>query len=178
MEPGQIIDIAEVPVRRAGIYVPSGRAPYPSTVVMCAVTARAAGVAEIAVCAPPSVADARVHPLILVACALCEVHEVYRVGGAQAIAALAYGTESIKPVDVIAGPGGQYVTEAKRQVQGVVGIDSLAGPSELVVVATDSEVVITGQVSSYYLKQLAQEAVRPSLGRRRLLNRVEVCRAN
>jgi histidinol dehydrogenase len=134
---GQYVDIAEVPVRRAGIYVPSGRAPYPSTVVMCAVTARVAGVPEIAVCAPPSVADARVHPMILAACALCGVNEVYRVGGAQAIAAMAYGTESIKPVDVIVGPGSPYVQEAKRQVSGQVGIDSIAGPSELVVVATD-----------------------------------------
>jgi histidinol dehydrogenase len=134
---GQYIEIAEVPVRRAGIYVPAGRAPYPSTVIMCAVTARAAGVPEIALCAPPSVADARIHPMILAACALCGVNEVYRVGGAQAIAAMAYGTESIKPVDVIVGPGSSYVQEAKRQVTGVVGIDSIAGPSELVVVATD-----------------------------------------
>ena len=134
---GQYIEIAEVPVRRAGIYIPSGRAPYPSTVVMCAVTAKAAGVGEIAVCSPPSVADARVHPMILAACALCGVNEVYRVGGAQAIAALAYGSESIKPVDVIVGPGSPYVQEAKRQVSGMVGIDSIAGPSELVVVATD-----------------------------------------
>ena len=134
---GQYVEIAEVPVRRAGVYVPGGRAPYPSTVVMCAVTARAAGVPEIALCAPPSVADARIHPMILAACALCGVNEVYRVGGAQAIAAMAYGTESIKPVDVIAGPGSPYVQEAKRQVSGMVGIDSIAGPSELVVVATD-----------------------------------------
>ena len=134
---GQYVDIAEIPVRRAGIYVPAGRAPYPSTVIMCAITARVAGVHEIAVCAPPSVADARVHPMILAACALCGVNEVYRVGGAQAIAAMAYGTESVKPVDVIVGPGSQYVQEAKRQVTGVVGIDSIAGPSELVVVATD-----------------------------------------
>jgi histidinol dehydrogenase len=134
---GQYVDIAEVPVQRAGIYVPSGRAPYPSTVVMCAVTARVAGVREIAVCSPPAVADARIHPMILAACALCGVNEVYRVGGAQAVAAMAYGTESIKPVDVIVGPGSQYVQEAKRQVTGVVGIDSIAGPSELVVVATD-----------------------------------------
>src|SRR3954454_6640818 len=134
---GQYIDIAEVPVRRAGIYIPSGRAPYPSTVIMCAVTARVAGVRQIALCAPPSVADARVHPMILAACALCGVNEVYRVGGAQAIAALAYGTESIKPVDVIVGPGSPYVQEAKRQVSGIVGIDSIAGPSELVVVGTD-----------------------------------------
>jgi histidinol dehydrogenase len=134
---GQYVEIAELPVRRVGAYVPGGRAPYPSTVIMCAVTARAAGVREIAVCAPPSVADARIHPMILAACALCGVNEVYRVGGAQAIAAMAYGTESIKPVDVIVGPGSPYVQEAKRQVSGVVGIDSIAGPSELVVVATD-----------------------------------------
>jgi histidinol dehydrogenase len=134
---GQFIEIAEVPVRRVGCYVPAGRAPYPSTVIMCAVTARAAGVQDIAVCSPPSVADARVHPMILAACALCGVNEVYRVGGAQAIAALAYGTESIKPVDVIVGPGSPYVQEAKRQVSGAVGIDSIAGPSELVVVATN-----------------------------------------
>jgi histidinol dehydrogenase len=134
---GQYVDIAEVPVRRAGVYVPAGRAPYPSTVIMCAVTARVAGVQEIALCSPPSVADARVHPMILAACALCGVHEVYRVGGAQAIAALAWGTESIPAVDVIVGPGSPYVQEAKRQATGVVGIDSIAGPSELVVVATD-----------------------------------------
>jgi histidinol dehydrogenase len=134
---GQYVDIAELPVRRVGAYVPAGRAPYPSTVIMCAVTAQAAGVGQIAICSPPSVADARVHPLILAACALCGVNEVYRVGGAQAIAALAYGTESIKPVDVIVGPGSPYVQEAKRQVSGLVGIDSIAGPSELVVVASD-----------------------------------------
>jgi histidinol dehydrogenase len=134
---GQYVEIAELPVRRAGVYVPAGRAPYPSTVIMCAVTARAAGVHEIAVCSPPSVADARVHPMILTACALCGVNEVYRVGGAQAIAAMAWGTESIAPVDVIVGPGSPYVQEAKRQAAGVVGIDSIAGPSELVVVATD-----------------------------------------
>jgi histidinol dehydrogenase len=134
---GQYVEIVELPVRRAGVYVPAGRAPYPSTVIMCAVTARAAGVHEIAVCSPPSVADARVHPLILAACALCGVNEVYRVGGAQAIAAMAWGTESIAPVDVIVGPGSPYVQEAKRQAAGVVGIDSIAGPSELVVVASD-----------------------------------------
>jgi histidinol dehydrogenase len=134
---GHYVDVAEVPVRRAGVYVPAGRAPYPSTVIMCAVTARIAGVQEIALCSPPSVADARVHPMILAACALCGVHEVYRVGGAQAIAALAWGTESIPAVDVIVGPGSPYVQEAKRQATGVVGIDSIAGPSELVVVATD-----------------------------------------
>src|SRR3954463_10835618 len=102
---------------------------------MCASVAQAAGVDELAVCAPPG-PEGRAHPTILAACSLCEVTEVYRVGGAQAIAALAYGTESIEKADVIVGPGNAYVTEAKRQVNGVVGIDGLAGPSELVVVAT------------------------------------------
>ena len=131
---GQRVEVAELPVRRAGAYVPAGRAAYPSTVVMVAVTARAAGVEEIAVCAPPG-PEGRAHPVILAACALCGVNEVYRMGGAQAIAALAYGTESVPPVDVIAGPGNRYVQEAKRQVAGAVGIDGIAGPSELVVVA-------------------------------------------
>jgi histidinol dehydrogenase len=132
---GQQVEVAEVPVHRAGIYVPGGRAPYPSTVVMGAVTARVAGVEEVAVCAPPG-PGGRAHPEILAACVLCEVSEVYRVGGVQAIAALAYGTESVAAVDVIAGPGNQWVTEAKRQVVGQVGIDGLAGPSELAVLAT------------------------------------------
>jgi histidinol dehydrogenase len=131
----QVVELEEVPVRRAGAYVPGGRAPYPSTVVMCATVARAAGVDTLAVCAPPG-PEGRAHPIILAACALCGVTEVYRMGGAQAIAALAYGTETIDPVDVIVGPGNAYVTEAKRQVSGRVGIDGLAGPSELVVVAT------------------------------------------
>jgi histidinol dehydrogenase len=135
LDEGQSVSVAEVPVGRAGVYVPGGRAAYPSTVVMCAVTARVAGVDEIAVCAPPG-PEARAHPVILAACTLCGVTEVYRVGGAQAIAALAYGTESVTPVDVIVGPGNAWVTEAKRQVYGEVGIDGLAGPSELVVVAS------------------------------------------
>jgi histidinol dehydrogenase len=132
---GQRVEVAEVPVRRAGIYVPGGRAPYPSTVVMAAVTARVAGVEQIAVCAPPG-PGGRAHPVILAACVLCEVSEVYRMGGAQAIAALAFGTESVPAVDVIVGPGNPWVTEAKRQVFGQVGIDGLAGPSELAVLAT------------------------------------------
>ncbi len=132
---GHVVELAELPVRRAAAYVPGGRAPYPSTVVMCATVAKVSGVDQLAVCAPPG-PEGRAHPVILAACALCGVTEVYRVGGAQAIAALAYGTESIRPVDVIVGPGNAYVTEAKRQVAGVVGIDGLAGPSELVVVAS------------------------------------------
>jgi histidinol dehydrogenase len=132
---GQRVEVAEVPVRRAGVYVPGGRAPYPSTVVMAAVTARVAGVEQVAVCAPPG-PGGRAHPVILAACVLCGVSEVYRMGGAQAIAALAYGTESVPAVDVIVGPGNAWVTEAKRQVYGQVGIDGLAGPSELAVLAT------------------------------------------
>jgi histidinol dehydrogenase len=134
---GQVVDVEELAVRRAGIYAPAGRAPYPSSVVMAAATARAAGVDEIAVCATPG-PDGEVHPAILAACALCGVDEVYRAGGAQAIAALAHGTETIAAVDVIAGPGGPWVQEAKRQVFGTVGIDGIAGPSELVVV-TDGD---------------------------------------
>jgi histidinol dehydrogenase len=137
LEAGQRIEVTEVPVRRVGVYVPAGRAAYPSTVVMTAVTARAAGVEQVAVCAPPG-PGAKAHPVILAACVLCEVTEVYRMGGAQAIAALAYGTESVAPVDMIVGPGNAWVTEAKRQVFGEVGIDGLAGPSELVVVASAS----------------------------------------
>ena len=126
---GQTVRLREIPVGRAAIYAPGGRAPYPSSVVMGAVTASAAGVDEVVVCAPA-------HPVILAACALCGVDEVYRMGGAQAIAALAYGTESVRRVDVIAGPGNLYVQEAKRMVSGEVGIDGFAGPSDLVVLAT------------------------------------------
>jgi histidinol dehydrogenase len=136
LDAGQRIEIVEPPVRRAAAYIPGGRAPYPSTVVMCAVTARVAGVEELAVCAPPG-PEGRAHPTILAACGLCGVNEVYRMGGAQAIGALAYGTETVPRVDVIVGPGNRYVAEAKRQVAGIVGIDGVAGPSELVVVATE-----------------------------------------
>ncbi len=132
---GHSVAVGEHPVLRAAVYVPGGRAPYPSTVVMGAITARAAGVEQVAVCAPPG-PGGRAHPVILAACVLCEVTEVYRMGGAQAIAALAYGTESVQAVDVIVGPGNPYVQEAKRQVVGQVGIDGIAGPSELVVVAS------------------------------------------
>ena len=133
---GQHVEVAEIPVGRVGVYAPAGRAAYPSTVVMCAATARAAGVRQIAVCAPPG-PHGRAHPIVLAACVLCGVTEVYRMGGAQAIGALAYGTESIPSVDVITGPGNSYVQEAKRQVVGKVGIDGIAGPSELVVLASE-----------------------------------------
>ncbi len=126
---GQRVRLREVPVRRAAIYVPGGRAPYPSTVVMGAVTAWVAGVDEVVVCAPGA------HPVILAACALCGVGEVHRMGGAHAVAALAYGTESVERVDVIAGPGNLWVQEAKRLVSGDVGIDGFAGPSDVLVLA-------------------------------------------
>jgi histidinol dehydrogenase len=125
-----------VPVERAGCYVPGGRAQYPSSVLMTAIPARIAGVPEVVLCVPPD-ADGFVAPIVLAAAALAGVDEVYRVGGAQAIAALAFGTETIRPVDVIVGPGNAYVAEAKRQVFGIVGIDSLAGPSEVAIVADE-----------------------------------------
>jgi histidinol dehydrogenase len=126
---GQTVTLRELPVRRAAIYAPSGRHPYPSSVVMGAITARAAGVEEVYIAAAP-------HPTILAAAKLCEVDAVFRVTGAQAVAALAYGTETIPQVDVIVGPGSLWVQEAKRQVTGVVGIDGFAGPSDLTVIAT------------------------------------------
>jgi histidinol dehydrogenase len=122
------------PVASAGIYVPGGRAPYPSTVVMGVVTALVAGVERVSVCAPPG-RDGDLHPVVLGACWVAGAHAVYRVGGAQAVAALAFGTESVDRVDVIVGPGNLYVQEAKRQVFGEVGIDGFAGPSDLVVIA-------------------------------------------
>ena len=138
---GQTVTLREVPVGAAGIYAPGGRAAYPSSVLMCAIPAQVAGVERIALASPPG-PDGRLNPLVLAAAALCEVEEIYAMGGAQAIFALAHGTETILPVDVIAGPGNAWVREAKRAVYGKVGIDSLAGPSELMVVAghdTDPE---------------------------------------
>jgi len=126
-----------VPVDRAGCYVPGGRAPLASSVLMTALPARVAGVAHVALCSPPG-PDGTVPDAILAAAALAEVGVVYRVGGAQAIAALAYGTETIDAVDVIVGPGNAYVAEAKRQVAADVGIDGYAGPSEVAVVADET----------------------------------------
>lgn len=134
---GQIIR----PLQRVGLYVPGGTAPLPSTVLMSAIPARVAGVKEIVIVTPPNRSfansDAPIDPIILAACAIAGVNEIYPLGGAQAIAALAYGTESIRPVDKIFGPGNLFVTLAKRQVYGVVGIDGLAGPTETVVVADE-----------------------------------------
>jgi len=131
---GQKVLSREVPVGAAGIYAPGGRAAYPSSVLMCAIPAQVAGVERIALASPPG-GDGRLHPLVLAAAALCGVEEIYAMGGAQAIFALAYGTAAIPAVDAIAGPGNAWVREAKRAVSGTVGIDSLAGPSELMVIA-------------------------------------------
>lgn len=131
---GQTVSIREVPVSSAGIYAPGGKAAYPSSVLMCAIPARAAGVGRIALATPPS-PDGTIAPLVLAAAELCGIEEIYAMGGAQAIFALAYGTETVEPVDVIAGPGNAWVREAKRAAYGQVGIDSLAGPSELMVIA-------------------------------------------
>ena len=123
------------PVERAGCYVPGGRAAYPSTVLMTAIPARAAGVDEVVVCVPPG-PDGTVADVTLAAASIAEVDELYAVGGAQAIAAMAYGTATINPVDVIVGPGNVYVALAKREVAGLVGVPSaFAGPSEICVVA-------------------------------------------
>lgn len=125
---GQRVVLREIPVARAAVYVPGGRAPYPSTVIMGAVTAQAAGVREVVVCTPSE------DPLVLAACAIAGVEEIYRMGGAHAIAALSHGTETVRAVDVIVGPGNLYVQEAKLVVRGEVGIDGFAGPSDLLVI--------------------------------------------
>ena len=143
LQQGQQVALQEIPVDRAGAYVPGGVAAYPSTVVMCCVPAKVAGVRELVVTTPPA-GDGGPNSVVLAACALCGVDEVYAIGGVQAIAALAFGTTSVRSVDVIVGPGNDYVQEAKRQVTGIVGIDGIEGPSELVVIAeeqADAELV-------------------------------------
>jgi histidinol dehydrogenase len=145
---GHRVLMHEVPVARAAVYVPGGSAPYPSTVVMGVVTARGAGVDEVVVCTPPPG-----DPVTLAACALTGVDEVYRVGGAQAIAALAYGTAQIPAVDVIVGPGNLYVQEAKRLVSDRVGIDGFAGPSDLMVLFDSDD---AGAIRLIALDLLAQ----------------------
>jgi histidinol dehydrogenase len=125
------------PLRRVGIYVPGGRLPYPSTVVMTVVPAQVAGVGDIAICSPPE-PSGEIAEVVLAACDLLGIREVYRMGGAQGIAALSFGTETVPPVDKIVGPGNVYVTLAKRLVSGWVGTDSEAGPTEIAVVADDT----------------------------------------
>ena len=122
------------PIEKVGIYVPGGRAAYPSTVLMDSIPAKIAGCSQIVMVTPPG-ADGKVNPVILAAAKIAGVDRIFKVGGAQAVAALAYGTESIPKVDKIVGPGNAYVAEAKRQVFGLVSIDMIAGPSEILIVA-------------------------------------------
>ncbi len=122
------------PFRRVGIYTPGGRAAYPSSVIMAAVPARVAGVGTVALCSPPD-GRGEIAESVLAACSVAGIDEVYRMGGAQAVAAFAYGTETVRPVEKIVGPGNTYVTLAKREVRGWVGVDAEAGPTELAVIA-------------------------------------------
>ncbi len=126
------------PIERIGIYVPGGTAPLVSTVYMCAIPAKVAGVKEIVLCTPPQRETGEIDPNILVVANLLGINEIYRVGGAQAIGAMAFGTRTMKKVDKIVGPGNQYVVEAKRQVYGFVDIDMVAGPSEVAIIADAS----------------------------------------
>jgi histidinol dehydrogenase len=147
---GQRVTLREIPVWAAGVYAPGGRAPYPSTVAMGVVTARAAGVLDVVVCSPPG-PSGEIDAAILGTCRLLGVERVYRMGGAQAIAALAHGTESVQRVDVVVGPGNLYVQEAKRQLSGVVGIEGFAGPSDVMVLLGED-----AQINSVALDLLAQ----------------------
>ena len=133
-ENGIVIGQKIIPVDRAGLYVPGGTAAYPSTVLMDAIPAKIAGVREVVMVTPPS-KDGKVNPVILAAAQIAGIDRIFKVGGAQAIAALAYGTESIPRVDKIVGPGNAFVAEAKKQVYGQVSIDMIAGPSEILIVA-------------------------------------------
>ena len=132
-ETGAMLGWRWTPVSAAGLYVPGGLASYPSSVLMNAIPAKVAGVSRLAITVPTP--DGQANPLVLLAARLAGVDEIYRIGGAQAIAALAYGTETIAPVDKITGPGNAYVAAAKRRVFGKVGIDMIAGPSEILVIA-------------------------------------------
>ncbi|MBP9989055.1 MAG: histidinol dehydrogenase [Ruminococcus sp.] len=133
-ENGIVMGQKIIPVDKAGLYVPGGTAAYPSTVLMDSIPAKIAGVKEVVMVTPPS-ADGKVNPVILAAAKIAGVNKIFKVGGAQAIAALAYGTESIPKVDKIVGPGNAFVAEAKKQVFGTVSIDMIAGPSEILIVA-------------------------------------------
>lgn len=135
-EDGAIVGMLARPLERVGIYVPGGTAAYPSTVLMNAIPAAIAGVQEVVMCTPPR-RDGKVAGAVLVAADLCGVHAIYKVGGAQAVAAMAYGTASIPKVDKIVGPGNVYVAAAKRLVFGQVGIDMIAGPTELLIIADE-----------------------------------------
>ncbi len=136
--PGVTLGHRLVPIQSCGAYVPAGRYPLPSTALMSAIPAKVAGVARVAACSPPSREYGTIHPAVLVAMDMAGVDEAYCMGGAQAIAAYAYGTQSVPMVDIVVGPGNKFVAEAKRQVGGSVGIDMLAGPSEVLIIADDT----------------------------------------
>lgn len=133
-EDGIVIGQKVIPVDRAGLYVPGGTAAYPSTVLMDSIPAKIAGCKEVVIVTPPN-AEGKINPVILAAAHIAGVDKIFKVGGAQAIAALAYGTETIPKVDKIVGPGNAFVAEAKKQVFGQVSIDMIAGPSEILIVA-------------------------------------------
>ena len=137
-ENGVDISLRVNPLDSVGCYVPGGKAIYPSSLIMCAIPAIVAGVKRIVVCSPP-LPDKKINPLILVAGDMCCISEFYKVGGAQAIGALAYGTKTIKPVQKIVGPGSIFVSEAKKLVSNVVSIDMPAGPTELIVLSDNTE---------------------------------------
>ena len=136
-ETGVVMGQKVIPVDRAGLYVPGGTAAYPSTVLMDSIPAKIAGCPEVVITTPPG-RDGKVNPVILAAAKIAGVDKIFKLGGAQAIAALAYGTESVPKVDKIVGPGNAFVAEAKRQVFGIVSIDMIAGPSEILIVADGS----------------------------------------
>jgi histidinol dehydrogenase/sulfopropanediol 3-dehydrogenase len=136
--PGVTLGHRLIPIRSCGAYIPGGRYPLPSTTLMTVIPAKVAGVARVAACSPPSREFGTIHPAVLVGMDMAGVDEAYCMSGAQAIAAFAYGAGGVAAVDIIVGPGNRYVTEAKRQVSGTVGIDMLAGPSEVVIIADDT----------------------------------------
>ncbi len=157
-EDGTILGQVLRPLQRVGLYVPGGTAAYPSSVLMNVMPAKVAGVREIVVVTPPATGGKEgINPYILVAAAEAGVTEIYRVGGAQAIAALAYGTETIPAVDKICGPGNIYVALAKRNVYGVVDIDSIAGPTDIVVLA--DETADPGYVAADLLSQAEHDVM-------------------
>tara|TARA_Y100000768_G_scaffold379365_1_gene354998 strand:- start:1541 stop:2830 length:1290 start_codon:yes stop_codon:yes gene_type:complete len=154
---GSVIGEKISPIQTAGIYVPGGKASYPSTVLMNAIPAKIAGVKNVIMVSPP--VDKKINPLVLVAADLCKVDKIYKFGGAHAVAALAYGTETISPVDKIVGPGNIYVATAKKKVFGTVGIDSFAGPSEILIIAdenADSECIAIDMFAQAEHDELAQ----------------------
>ena len=159
-EHGDLVQRRWKPVKNAGIYIPGGRAAYPSTVLMNAIPAKVAGVEEITMVSPGN-KEGLINKTVLAAAYLCGVDKVFRIGGAQAIGALAFGTKQIKKVDVISGPGNIYVTNAKKLIYGSTGIDSLAGPSEILIIADDT--AKSSQIASDLLAQAEHDPLASSI---------------